>query len=138
MTQINPYLGFNGKCREAMTYYQQCLGGELTLQTIAGSPLEGQMPAEAGQNVLHSALTNGALVLMGTDMAGAERINGNTVGLCLNCSTAEEIETLFSKLSSGGEITHPLGESFWGATFGHLTDKYGMSWMLNYEKNAAE
>ncbi len=136
MTQINAYLGFNGNCREAMTFYKECLGGELTLQTVEGTPMAEHMPAEAGHNILHSTLTNGDWTLMATDMARGERINGNTVFLCLNCSSKEEIETLFFSLSSGGEVIDPLSEQFWGGTLGGLTDKFGMNWMLNYEKDA--
>lgn len=135
MTQINPYLGFNGNCREAMTFYKDCLGGELTLLTVAGTPMAEHMPAEAAQNILHSCLTNADMTLMATDMAQAERVNGTTISLMLNCSSQEEVETLFSRLSSGGEVTCSLEETFWGATFGHFTDKFGINWMLNYEKN---
>ncbi len=138
MTQINAYLGFDGKCREAMTFYQECLGGELTLQTMAESPLADQMPAEDGQNILHSTLTQGDLVLMATDMGRGERINGNTVSLALNCSSEEEINRFFSNLSVGGQISCPLSEQFWGGTFGSFTDKYGMNWMLNYEKKSGK
>ena len=138
MTRINAYLGFSGQCREAMTFYKDCLGGELTLMPVAGSPLAGQMPPDAGQTILHSCLTRGDLVLMATDMGRGERVNGNAVSLMLNCSSPEEIQTLFAALSSGGEVTCPLGQEFWGATFGHLTDKYGMNWMLNYDKTTEE
>ncbi len=135
MTLLNPYLGFNGKCREAMTFYQECLGGELTLQIIEGTPVADQMPPEAGQNILHSTLTHGSLVLMGTDCSREEPIEGNTVGLSLNCGTQEEISRLFTALSAGGTVTCPLGEMFWGATFGTLTDKFGKHWILNCDKN---
>ena len=47
MTQLSPYINFNGECRQAMHFYQECLGGELHLQTIAGSPIEGKL-AESG------------------------------------------------------------------------------------------
>lgn len=138
MTQINAYLGFSGKCREAMTFYKDCLGGDLELMTVEGSPLADQMPADAGQTILHSCLTNGDLVLMATDMGQqGTGATGNNVSLMLNCSSEEEIQTLFSRLSSGGEVTHPLGDAFWGATFGHLTDKFGMNWMLHYDKSPA-
>jgi len=135
MTQINAYLGFNGNCREAMTFYKECLGGELTLQTVAGTPMAEHMPAEAGQTILHSCLTRGGLVLMATDMGRGERINGNAVSLMLQCDSEEEIQKLFSSLSAGGQVTDPLATQFWGATFGGLTDKFGMNWMLNYEKD---
>ncbi len=134
MTQIYAYLSFNGNCREAMTFYKDCLGGELMLQTVEGSPVAEQMPAEFGPHILHSTLTQGDLLLMASDMASAELVQGNTISLSLNCSSKEEIEALFSHLSAGGKITHPLADEFWGATFGALTDKFGMNWLLNYDK----
>ena len=138
MTLINPYLGFGGKCREAMTFYQECLGGELTLLTMAESPVADQMPAASGEDILHATLTHGDLVLMATDMGCGERVNGNTVSLALNCSSAEEIDNYFSRLSAGGQVRCPLSEQFWGGIFGNFTDKFGMSWMLNYEKKSAD
>ena len=82
MTQINAYLTFNGNCREAMSFYQECLGGELNLQTVAGSPMENEMPAEAKQKILHSSLTRDSLVLLGSDLAGPEGVvKGNTISL---------------------------------------------------------
>lgn len=56
MTTLNPYLGLQGRCREAMTFYQNCLGGELTMQAIADSPLADSVPTEEKQNILHSTL----------------------------------------------------------------------------------
>lgn len=137
MTTLNPYLGLQGRCREAMTFYQDCLGGALTMQTVAESPMADQMPPEAGQNILHSALTNGGLVLMATDMNQKEPVLGNTVALSLNFSSEEEIRTVFARLAVGGKVDSPLETSFWGSTFGHLTDKFGINWMLNCE-NAAQ
>jgi PhnB protein len=135
-TQVISYLNFNGKCREAMTFYQQCLGGELVLQKISESPMAAQMPSEAGANILHSTLVkNENVVLMGSDMIGASLVKGNDVTLCLNCSTEEEINEYFTNLTLGGKIKMPLHQSFWGATYGELTDKFGMNWMLNYSKN---
>jgi PhnB protein len=135
MTQINPYLSFNGNCREAMTFYKECLGGELTVQTVKGSPIEDQCPEEIRHHVLHASLLKDNLVLLASDMIGVDGfIKGNTIALSLNCSSEKEIEIFFSKLSSGGQITHPLEKQFWGASFGVLTDKYGIKWMLNYDK----
>lgn len=136
MTQLNAYLHFNGQCREALTFYKECLGGELTLQKISESPMAAQMPSEAGANILHGALTrNGTLLVMGSDMMGSQVKPGNTIALCLNCSSDAEINDFFTKLSAGGEIKMPLHQSFWGATYGELTDKYGMTWMFSYSKN---
>jgi PhnB protein len=136
MTQINAYLNFTGNCREAMSFYNTCIGGELSMQTVAGSPAEAQCPDSMKDHILHSSLTKDNLVLMGSDMSGPEGITkGNNIALSLNCSNAEEISSFFSSLSTGGEIIHPLTEEFWGATFGVFNDKFGIRWMLNYDKN---
>ena len=135
MTQINAYLNFNGQCREAMTFYQECLGGELTLQRVAESPMAAQLPAVEGANIMHSILIRGGLVLLASDMIGNKLERGNTITLCLKCSSNEEINTCFDKLAVGGKIKIPLHQSFWGATYGELTDKYGMNWMFHYTRN---
>jgi PhnB protein len=134
MAQINAYLTFNGNCREAMKFYQECLGGELTMQTVGGSPMGSQMPAEAQTKILHASLVKDNLVLLGSDISGAGRIvNGNTISLSLHCSNEQEIKTFFFNLSAGGQIAHPLHEFFAG-TMGALTDKFEKDWLLYYEK----
>ena len=137
MTQINAYLNFEGNCREVMTFYKDCLDAELNMQTIEGSPIEAQCPATIKHQILHASLTKDGLLLMGSDMQepGGNFTKGNNIALSLNCSSDEEIKTFFSKLSEGGKISHNLMTSFWGATFGVFTDKFGIRWMLNYDKN---
>jgi PhnB protein len=128
MTLLNPYLNFNGQCREALTFYQQCLEGDLELQKVAESPM--------ATRILHGALSkNGTVLLMGSDMIGNDLRPGNSVNLCLNCTSDQEINTLFNRLSAGGQVKVPLHQSFWGATFGEVRDKFGMTWMLNYTRN---
>ena len=135
MTQINSYLTFSGNCREAMTFYKECLGGELTLQTIGESPMADKMPAKMKDCILHSTLQKATLLMMGTDCVPPPGlIKGNSVSLALNCSSEEEIRNYFEKLSAGGEATHPLEDTFWGALFGGLTDRYGNHWLLNFTK----
>ena len=137
MTHIHSYLTFNGNCREAMTFYQECLGGELTFQTIGESPLSKKMPKQMKDSILHATLTKEALILQGSDMVPQTGLlKGNSVSLSLNCSSEEEIKNVYAKLSSEGKADHPLEVTFWGALFGDLTDKYGNHWMLNVNKNS--
>ncbi|MEO8173384.1 MAG: VOC family protein [Sediminibacterium sp.] len=134
MTTINAYINFDGTCREAMTFYKECIGGDLVLQTVAGTPMEAQSPAHMKDKILHSSLQKDKLVIMGSDMTYPGFIQGNNVSLSINCSSEEEINTFFTKLSDGGQVMHPLADSFWGARFAVLADKFGTRWMLNYEK----
>ncbi|HEX6848693.1 MAG TPA: VOC family protein [Chitinophagaceae bacterium] len=135
MTNINAYLNFNGQTREAMTFYQECLGGELVMQKIAESPMAARMPSEMGAKILHSSLTKNDLLIMASDMMGNNIVKGNSISLCVNCSSDEEINSFFNNLSNGGKIVEPLHQSFWGATFGSLTDKFGITWIFNHSKN---
>lgn len=135
MSQINSYLTFNGNCREAMNFYQECLGGKLELQTIGESTLADQMPPKMKDSILHSTLTRDGIILMGTDMVSeAGRNAGNAVSLMLDCSSEEEIRNSYEKLAKGGIADHPIEHTFWGALFGSLSDKYGNNWLLNFTK----
>jgi len=117
-----------------MTFYHECLGGELEMQKISESPMAVQLPSEAGANILHSALVNDKMVLMGSDMLGGEVVKGNDISLCLNCQDEHEIERFFKNLSRDGRVRTPLHQTFWGSTSGELTDKFGVHWLLNYSK----
>ncbi len=136
MKEINVYLGFNGKCREAMNFYKECIGGgEITLQSVGDSPMADQMPPGFDKDqILHSTLVKDGITIMGTDMSRTKSVEGNTVQICVQCSSAEEIQSLFTKLSQGGTVDDPLKEQFWGDTFGAVTDKYNKPWMFNYSK----
>ncbi len=137
MIQISAYLTFNGNCREAMAFYQQCLGGELSFQTVGESPLSLAMPRRMKNCIVHATLINRTLLLMATDMVGEEGlVKGNSVSLSLNCSSEKEIKNCYAKLSTGGAVNHPLHENSIGALFGDLTDKFGNHWVLNYAINS--
>jgi PhnB protein len=136
MSQINAYLTFPGNCRQAMTFYKKCLGGELVVQTIGDSPMADKIPAQFKQNVLHSTLTKGDLLIMASDMVSEQGLRkGNAVSLMLHCNSEQEIKDYYARLSKGGKATHPPENTFWGAVFGDLTDKFGNHWLLNFEKH---
>jgi PhnB protein len=133
MSKIRPYLGFNGQCKEAMTFYQNALGGDLNIMTVAQSGQGAQMPPEMHDKVMHSSLTKGTLELMASDMVSTDLNRGPSVSIMMECDSKEELQDAFAKLCDGGIVTQPLIDSFWGSTFGHLTDKYGINWMFNFE-----
>ncbi|MCB2376404.1 VOC family protein [Hymenobacter sp. BT635] len=136
--QLSPYLTFNGNCREAMTFYHQCLGGELQVQTFAETPAAGHVTPDAQHGVMHACLSSESLVLFGSD-AGMQQVTpGNSVALALNFSSPEGIAAAFASLGQGGSVTMPLEDTFWGATFGMLTDRFGTNWMFNYDKKPAQ
>lgn len=134
-TNIVPYISFSGNCREAMKFYKDAIDGELTFQTIGDSPASSGFPPEAHNNIMHSQLEKGSLTLMASDMGGPSGVHyGNGISLMLLCESYDEAHNCFDALSKGGNVTHPLSEAFWGGIFGHLVDKYGVTWLVHAAK----
>lgn len=133
MAQSVVYLNFNGSCKEAMHFYQHCLGGQLELQTIGESPMASYMTHEPQHHILHSVLTSGNTTIMASDMVhGDKATSENGYSICLLCESETEINDLFDKLSEGGKVIEKITTTPWGALFAMLTDKYGKNWMFNY------
>lgn len=133
MMQINPYLSFNGNCKEAMEFYKSCLGGELTLMTVAGSAMEKDMPDKKDQ-IMHSVLKSKDMVLMAADMLmGDAPTQGTAMTLCVSGGSLDELQGYFDKLSEGGNVTTKLAETFFGY-YGELVDKHGFRWMFQANK----
>ena len=132
MASLNAYLVFNGQCQEAMSFYRSCLGGELILNTVGDSPQAAQMPAARHDEIIHSMLSSGRMVLMASDMASDDGCKpSHTVSLCLICDSSAEMDKLFSGLAEGGRVRRPPKEEFFGR-FAALTDRFGLNWMLMF------
>jgi PhnB protein len=126
-----PYVNFQGNAREAMTFYQSALGGELSLSTFGDIPMEGT-PDEIKDNVMHSQLDNDTLTLMGSDTPpGQPYVAGTNLTLCLFGTDAVKLKTFFEGLSAGGQVTTPLARQAWGDEYGSFIDKFGIQWMVN-------
>ncbi|MBC7904204.1 MAG: VOC family protein [Gemmatimonadaceae bacterium] len=135
MPKVNPYLNFDNRCREAMTFYHECLGGDLFLQTVGELPeMAAMMPASFKDSILHAELTIGDTKIMASDMNRDKPLEGNTCQTCINCDSEEQINDFFKKLSAGGKVTEPVGDMPWGAKYGSLTDKFGKHWLFNFQK----
>lgn len=133
MAKCNPYLTFSGNCREAMNFYKDCIGGELSVIVAGESPVRDQMPPHLKDKLLHSELKTGELVLMATDMQPEKLNPGNDVHICLVCNSEDEMRTLWEKLSAGGTIKQPISPMFFGL-IGAFVDKFGKSWILESDK----
>lgn len=133
MHQMITYLSFNGNCREAMQFYQHCLGGELSWQTIGETPAAKKLPDSVRHFILNATLMKDDWILMGTDMVADEGlIKGNTVSILLECSSEEQMRGFYNRLSAGSGGKKSFERTYWGAWFGTLTDRFGNHWMLKY------
>jgi PhnB protein len=130
--EVVTYLNFDGNCREAMTFYKECLGAELHL--IPFSEMPGDHPPESKHRIMHARLAKGAMAIMASDtMPGMPLHQGNNFSISIQCDSQHEIDSLFAALSEGGKVTMPLQDQFWGARFGMSTDRFGIQWMFNFE-----
>jgi PhnB protein len=135
MFKLNPYLRFNdGKCKEAMNFYQSCLGGDLKLQTIGESPMAKDVSADKQNLIMHATLKNGDVEFFASDMMRDVAKVGDNFSMSLTLNDEKKAKDIFKKLSAGGEVFMEMAEVPWGAIFGVLTDKYGFEWMINCEK----
>jgi PhnB protein len=128
---LNPYISFNGTAREAMEFYKTVFGGELTLSTFGENNMSSD-PAEADK-IMHGMLkAENGITLMGADTPqGMEYKPGTNVSISLSGDDEAELRGYWDKLSEGASIAAPLATAPWGDTFGMLTDKFGIFWMVN-------
>jgi PhnB protein len=129
--KLNPYIFFGGNCHEAMEFYKNVFGGELEVQTMADVPKDAQAPSAKPTDVMHATLT-GSVNLMASDSKKASP-KAAKIELSLSGSDDALLRKYFDGLADGGEIRMPLEKQFWGATFGMLTDRFGIDWMINIE-----
>lgn len=136
MFKICAYLSFRGNCREAMMFYQHCLGGELSFQTIGESSQALQLPQNFKDFILHAMLMTDDFALMASDITPESGLlNGNALSLMLHCQEEDALCSAFYQLSKGGIVKQALEKTHWGGLLGEITDKYGHHWILNYNRN---
>lgn len=135
MTKLTPYLLFDGNCREAMEFYHQCLGGQLSLTLVKDSPAKDQMQAFQQDKVLNAHLNSASLELSASDWLALDEtpVRGNTICIFLRGESFADLKTVFDKLSQGASVTNPLKPMFFG-TYGALNDKFGVRWMFHADK----
>lgn len=130
-TTMNPYLNFRDNAREAMEFYQSVFGGKLNVNTFK----DFHASEDPGEDslVMHSMLTtDNGMVLMGADTPQRmEYKPGTNFNISLSGDNEAELRGYFEKLAAGGAVTMPLEKAAWGDTFGMLTDKFGINWLVN-------
>jgi PhnB protein len=138
MLNVTPFLLFDGNCAEAMTFYQNCLGGELTLTKVSDTPMKAQYPPEKHNKIIYAQLKNGTVDISATDWLHPTRKpkQGNTVAIHITTGKSDELKNVFEKLSDGApkELLDELREMPFGS-YGHIADKYGVHWFFKGDKN---
>ena len=133
---IQPYLFFEGRCDEAIAFYQQAIGAEVQmLMRVREAPAEAQQghPPGSGDKVMHATLKIGpSLVMMSDGRCGGSPIFGG-FSLSLAVADAAEAQRVFAALGDGGQVLMPLAKTFFSPQFGMLMDRFGVTWMVMVE-----
>ena len=135
--KVNPYLNFDGKAEEAMTFYKSVLGGEFEGGVSYFGEAPGiDLPEDEKSRVMHISLkVSDQVTIMASDTSpsmGHVLVKGNHNYISLAPDSMEDGERIFKGLSAGGKVEMNYEKTFWGAYFGSFEDKYGNGWMINY------
>lgn len=133
---VQPYLSFGGRCEEAIAFYRTALGAQVDMVLkFKDSPEPmppGMLPPGYENKVMHSSFRIGGSTIMASDGCGDDSKFGG-FSLSLSLPTVAEADRAFAALSAGGNVTMPLGKTFWSERFGMVTDRFGLGWMISVE-----
>lgn len=133
--RLDVYVNYRGSCEQAFQFYQQRLGGNITLLVRHRDQPESRVPADWRDKILHARIEIGTTVLMGADIPQAEPMR--SAYLTLSLDTEDEAERIYALLTDGGEIFMKMEKTPFANRFAMLRDRFGTSWMLLHEEAAA-
>jgi PhnB protein len=132
--RMDVYVNYRGMCEEAFRFYEEHLGGHVTLLVRHGDQPNPSLPSGWGDKVLHARLEIGSAVLMGADIPGAEPMR--SAYLTLSLGSAEEAERVYGALCEGGQVLMRMIQTPFANRFAQVRDRFGASWMLLHEASA--
>lgn len=135
-TLVQPYIFFGGRCEEALEFYRQSLDAEVQMVmkfSQSPHPTPPGMLAPGFENkVMHSSFRiggpNGSVIMASDGCQPGQTYAG--FSLAMSVATADEARKRFGALSAGGQVKMPLTKTFWSESYGMLTDKFGVEWMV--------
>lgn len=131
---IQPHIMFGGRCEEALEFYRTALGAQIDMlmrfKDSPEPPPADMLPSGFDNKVMHASFRIGDNVLMASDgCEEGQQYSG--ISLSISVATEDEADRFFTALSDGGQVQMPLAKTFWSPRFGMLTDRFGISWMIN-------
>ena len=138
--RVQSYLFFDGRCEEAIEFYKKALGAQVEFMMRNSEspepPPEGMLPPGSEHKIMHASLhIGGALVMMSDGMCSGEA-SFKGFSLSLDCPDEDVAREAFAALADGGQVTMPLGKTFWAPLFGMVNDRFGVGWMVGVSPDA--
>ncbi|MFB0920287.1 MAG: VOC family protein [Oscillospiraceae bacterium] len=129
---IEPYLYFNGKCAEAIDFYEKVFaGGEKRIMLYKDMPQSPENPVsdDMKEQVLHAELLINGTRVNFSDVQ-EKSISGNMISFAARFGRSDDVVRAFNQLKEGGEVRMELGRQFFSPMYGWIEDKYGIGWQL--------
>lgn len=133
--RLDIYVNYRGSCEQAFRFYEQHLGGRITSIARHGEQPNPNIPADWHDKVLHARIEIAGAVVMGADIPHAEPMR--SAYLTLSVDREEEAERIYALLVEGGEIFMKMEKTGFANRFAMLRDRFGTSWMLLHQPEAA-
>ena len=137
--QVQPYLFFDGRCEEALKFYESAIGARITaLMRFKDAPPNPQESSQQGcgpgtvdpEKIMHANLEIGQTQIMASDGMNTGKPDFKGFSLSINATNDAEADRIFVALSQGGQVQMPLGPTFFASRFGMLADRFGVTWMV--------
>jgi len=141
--QVQPYLSFEGRCEEALTFYKKAVGAQVeVMMRFSDAPADGGMSGEGmsgegcvgpmppADKVMHASFKVGDSVIMATDGMTSGKPDFKGISLALSVKDDAEAKRMFGALGEGGTVMQPLTKTFFASSFGMVVDKFGVVWMV--------
>lgn len=139
LRSVTPYLHFSGTAAQAIDLYVEALGATVEFQQKYKDIPGGQFTGDDGERIMHATLRVGDAQLMLADAFPGMQVGpGTNMNVAVHYTDTAVVDAQFAKLAEGGRVETPLENTFWGARFGQLVDRFGISWMFNAELPASE
>jgi PhnB protein len=130
-----PYFYFNGNASQSLDFYTGVFDAKPSQVMLYKDMPGGDQTSPFANKVLHAEIMFGEDIYYISDAVGDREVTvGTNVQINLNCDSEEELRKIFSRLSAEARSTMPIEHTFWGAVFAGVTDQFGVSWTLNYQK----
>jgi PhnB protein len=129
---VQPYLDFNGRCDEALAFYQKAIGAKVgMLMRWKDSPDQTMCTPQNADKVMHSQFQIGDTTVMASDGRGGGKPNFHGIMLSISANSEADADRLFAGLAEDGQVQMPMGKTFFSPRFGMVADKFGVGWMIN-------
>ena len=133
--RLDPYVNYRGTCEAAFRFYEQHLGGRITVMSRHGDMPNPQIPPDWKGKVLHARIQIGNSILMGADIPDAQPMR--SAYLTITTDSEQDAERLYGVLAEGGEVFMKMEKTGFANRFAMLRDKFGTSWMLLHNPAAS-